>query len=147
MKNKRYIIRKAEPEDAVKLRDVMLVISDDMDIEIARPQIKKMADDPQKYLLVVYDTQADLLCGSLLGVIFEDICGSGRPILLVENVAVLPSYQRSGIGRIMMEEIESWGRDNQCHYEMLVSANHREGAHKFYKKYGFEEVKGFKKYL
>lgn len=147
MENSKFIMRKATPEDTEKLRDVMLVISDDMDINIARPMIEKMAEDPQKYLMVVYDTETDMLCGSLLGVIFEDICNIGRPILLIENVAVLPAYQRRGLGQIMMEKIEAWGRKNNCHYEMLVSGNNRESAHKFYRKNGFEEVKGYKKYL
>lgn len=147
MENGKYLVRKATPLDAEKLRDVMLVISDDMEIDIARPLIKKIAEDPQKYLMVIYDTETDILCGSLLGVIFEDICSSGQPILLVENVAVLPSYQRQGIGRMMMKEIEAWGKENNCHYEMLVSGNNRERAHKFYKNNGFEEVKGYKKYL
>ena len=62
-------------------------------------------------------------------------------------MAVLESCQGHGVGRLMFEEIESWGRERHCHYEMLVSGLGRKGAHKFYQALDFEEVKGFKKYL
>ena len=95
-----------------------------------------------------YDKETGAICGSLLGVVFEDICDSCRPILLVENVAVLESYQGRGVGRQMFQEIERWGKEQwDCHYEILVSGMNRTGAHKFYAALGFEEVKGFKKYL
>ena len=42
----------------------------------------------------------------------------------------------------------AWGKQVwNCHYEILVSGMNRTGAHKFYQALGFEEVKGFKKYL
>lgn len=144
----KLILRKAVPADAAQLDQVMLVISEPCtDLERMARQIEKLAHDPQKYLLVAEDPETHTLCGSLLGVVFEDICETGRPILLVENVAVLESYQGKGVGRQLFEEIERWGKEMDCHYEMLVSGLNRVGAHKFYSRLGFEEVKGFKKYL
>lgn len=141
-------MRKAMPEDQAALDQVMLVISDGpADREKATEQIARIADDPQKYLLVAEDTETGTLCGSLLGVIFEDICSDCRPILLVENVAVLPDYQGKGVGRAMFAEIERWAKAQNCHYEILVSGMQRVGAHKFYQALDFHEVKGFKRYL
>ena len=141
-------LRKATQEDTEQMDRVMLVISDrSADPEKMRELIGKMEKDPQKYLLAAFDRETGILAGSLLGVVFEDICDSCRPILLVENVAVLPEYQGKGIGRAMFQEIERWGREMDCHYEILVSGNQRTGAHQFYKALEFEEVKGFKKYL
>lgn len=143
-----YTLRKATPDDAQKLDIVMQVISDGPgNLKRMAELISKIADNPQKYLLVVENSETGELVGSLLGVVFEDICGDCSPILLVENVAVLESCQGKGIGRMMFEEIERWGRENHCHYEMLVSGLNRMGAHKFYRALGFDEVKGFKKYL
>ncbi len=141
-------MRKAAAEDLERLDRVMLVISDSpCDREKAAQQIERIKNDPQKYLLVAEDPETGTLCGSLLGVVFEDICGDCRPILLIENVAVLREYQGKGVGRAMFQEIENWGRAMDCHYEILVSGLQRTGAHKFYEALGFEEVKGFKKYL
>lgn len=141
-------MRKAKIEDIPALDKVMQVISDGPgDREKMAKLIERITEDDQKYLLVAVNEESGEIVGSLLGVIFEDICGDCRPILLVENVAVLDEYQGHGIGRLMFEEIESWGRKGDCHYEMLVSGMNRVGAHKFYERIGFDTVKGFKKYL
>ena len=142
------IFRKPTLDDLDALDKVMLVISDkSADKEKAKKLVKKINADPQKYLLAAEDMDTGTLCGSLLGVVFEDICGDCRPILLIENVAVLPEYQGKGVGRAMFEEIERWGKEMDCHYEILVSGMQRTGAHKFYEALDFFEVKGFKKYL
>lgn len=143
------LLRKITAQDQEALDAVMQVISDGgvKDRKRAAELIEKVESDPQKYLLAAVDRETGTLCGTLLGVVFEDICGDCRPILLVENVAVLPEYQGKGVGRAMFREIERWGREMDCHYEMLVSGNQRTGAHKFYAALGFDEVKGFKKYL
>ena len=125
----------------------MQVISDGpADPEKVAPLLDKIQRDPDKYLVVAEDADTGTLCGSLLGVVFEDICGDCRPILLVENVAVLPEYQRKGVGRALFREVERWAKAKDCHYEILVSGMQRLGAHRFYRALGFEEVKGFKKY-
>lgn len=141
-------LRKATVEDIPGLDKVMQVISDGPgDREKMAELIENISRDRQKYLLVAVNRENGEIIGSLLGVVFEDICGDCRPILLVENVAVLDKCQGQGVGRRMFEEIERWGREMDCHYEMLVSGMNRTGAHKFYKRIGFDEVKGFKKYL
>ena len=142
-------LRKAQERDLDGLDQVMLVISDRAgDRAKVKELLKKIDGDPQKYLLVAEDAATGQICGSLLGVVFEDICDSCRPILLVENVAVLEACQGKGVGRRMFEEIERWGKEAwNCHYEILVSGLNRTGAHKFYAALGFEEAKGFKKYL
>lgn len=140
--------RKAKSDELDALDRVMLVISDKpANREKMGALVEQINADPDKYLLVAEDEDSGTVCGSLLGVVFEDICGDCRPILLVENVAVLEEYQGKGVGRGMFEEIERWGREKDCHYEMLVSGMNRKGAHVFYQRLGFTEAKGFKKYL
>lgn len=143
-----YKMRQAVPSDAQAIDQVMLVISEKCsDLNRMARQIEKLQHDPQKYLLVAIDPETETICGSLLGVVFEDICEDGKPILLVENVAVLETYQGKGVGKQLFEEIERWGKEMDCHYEILVSGMNRTGAHKFYNALGFIEAKGFKKYL
>ncbi len=141
-------MRKATIEDIPGLDKVMQVISDGPgDQDKMASLIERIRQDEQKYLLVAIDKESGEILGSLLGIVFEDICGDCRPILLVENVAVLEKFQGFGIGKLMFNEIERWGKEMNCHYEMLVSGMNRVGAHKFYEAIGFEQVKGFKKYL
>ena len=80
-------LRKAQEKDLDGLDQVMLVISDAAgERETVKRLLKKIDADPQKYLLVAEDLETGTICGSLFGVVFEDICDSCRPILLVENV-------------------------------------------------------------
>lgn len=142
------IFREPRLDELDALDRVMLVISDEPADRMKMGKlVEQINRDPQKYLMVAEDAETGTLCGSLLGVVFEDICGDCRPILLIENVAVLESYQGKGVGKRMFEQIEAWGREVDCHYEILVSGMNRTGAHKFYDALGFSEVKGFKKYL
>ena len=141
-------IRKATVKDISGLHEVMKVISDNgVNAGLAPKLIEKISENEEKCLLVAVDKETDTIVGSIFGMVFEDICGEGRPILLVENVAVLENMQNKGIGKLMFDAVEDWARRFNCHYEMLVSGNARIGAHKFYKKIGFDEVKGYKKYL
>ncbi len=141
-------MRKAAVDDIPGLDRVMQVISDGPgNREKMARLIENISGDANKYLLIAVNKSDGEIVGSLLGVVFEDICGECRPILLVENVAVLDKYQGQGVGRMMFDEIERWGRAMDCHYEMLVSGMNRPRAHKFYGRIGFAEVKGFKKYL
>lgn len=134
-------LRKATVEDIPGLDEVMQVISDGPgDREKMAKLIEKISRDEQKYLLVAVNREDGEILGSLLGVVFEDICGDCRPILLVENVAVLDKFQGQGVGRIMFEEIERWGREMDCHYEILVSGMSRTGAHKFYNALGLSLI-------
>ena len=110
-------------------------------------KMEKLDRNEDCFLLVAENTENGDLCGSLLGVAFEDICGDCKPILLVENVVTDEAYRGRGVGRGMFAFIEDWGREKECHYCILVSGLNRTGAHKFYDAIGYSEVKGFKKYL
>ena len=117
------------------------------DMEVLRRNIDEANRNPDKYLLAAEDTDTHTLCGSLLGVCFGDFCESCNPIMVIENVVTHPDYRNCGVASAMLEAIESWGREKQAVYAILCSANHRLEAHKLYEKNGYQNVKGYKKYL
>lgn len=141
-------VRKAMPQDVEQIDRVMKVISTGgiQNHEKAKKMIQDILDDDKQYLMVAVNEENGSIVGSLYGIVFPDICEDGRPILLIENVAVLESCQRMGIGKMMFDEIERFGEKYHCHYQMLVSGLTRKGAHSFYHSLGFEEAKGYKKY-
>lgn len=142
------VYRKAEITDIPKLNPLLAQLSDALaDPAKMAEKMEKLDRNPDCFLLVAEDTETGALCGSLLGVAFEDICDECRPILLVENVVTDEAYRGQGVGRGMFDFIENWGRERDCHYCILVSGLNRTGAHKFYDAIGYSEVKGFKKYL
>ena len=79
-------------------------------------------------MLVAENTENGDLCGSLIGVVFEDICDTCKPILLVENVVTDERYRGKGIGRGMFEAIETWGKEKRVpllHFGLRPAAYRR----------------------
>ena len=69
------IYRKAELSDIPKLNPLLAQLSDAMaDPQKMAEKMKKIAKNEDNYLLVAENTENRDLCGSLMGVVFEDIC-------------------------------------------------------------------------
>lgn len=89
------------------------------------------------------------LVGSFMGIICNELVGECNPFMVIENVIVSTEYRGRGIGRRLMECMESIARERGCYYIMFVSSMHRQEAHKFYESLGYQrgEVQGFRKRL
>ncbi len=87
------------------------------------------------------------LAGAACGFLCPDIVGACRPFLVVENVVVAPIWRLLGVGRLLMDALEAWGRERDCSYALLVSGPARREAHAFYAALGYESCAGFKKRL
>ena len=117
------------------------------DVNQLKENIRKANTYDNYYLMTVEDCDNNKLCGTMLGVVIDDFCGTCAPIMLVENVVIHHDYQQNGIGRKMFRQMEEWGREKGVNYALLCSDMEREGAHEFYRAIGCKEVKGFKRYL
>lgn len=87
----------------------------------------------------VFVAEADgEIAGTYALIILDLLAKRGARAGVVEEVAVLPSFQGQGIGRAMMEHARDECRRADC-YKMTLSSNvAREGAHRFYDALGFE---------
>lgn len=142
------IFREAEKRDIPGFNLLMDVLSERADSdELLAGQFEKAHNNPDMYVMVAENPETHELVGSMLGLICLDFCGDCRPLLFIENVVTLDKYQGQGIGRKMFEHMENWGRERNVNYAVLCSGMNRTGAHKFYDAIGYQEVKGFKKYL
>lgn len=66
----------------------------------------------------------------------------------IMGIAVKEEYKRCGIGRMLINAVEEWGRNTGAIGIRLVSGAARTGAHEFYRHCGFggdKEQKNFKK--
>jgi ribosomal protein S18 acetylase RimI-like enzyme len=70
--------------------------------------------------------------------IAPNLTHGARPRMFVENVAVDAARRRRGIGRALMTEVERRARGAGCYKVLLMSADHRTGAHRFYEELGYE---------
>ncbi|MCM3700567.1 GNAT family N-acetyltransferase [Paenibacillus macerans] len=142
-----YIIRRAELRDIEYLSDLFHdFIGKDFNKDKMKKQLKTINEN-SNYFVAVADNSNKVI-GTAMGVICYDLVGECGTFMLVENVVVAPDYQGYGVGKALMNCIESFGADNQCKYVILVSESGREGSHEFYKAIGYTtDQKGFKKKL
>ncbi|WEM60487.1 GNAT family N-acetyltransferase [Streptococcus parauberis] len=63
------------------------------------------------------------------------------------GLAVLPDYQRRGIGGQLMRAIEEIAKKNNINYIRLNSGNSRKEAHAFYQHLGYKSDKIQKRFL
>lgn len=77
---------------------------------------------------------ADVVTGFLQCLVLPIRTGRGREVLLYE-VGVRMKYRRQGIGRALLQHMESWMRENDID-EMWVAADNP-GAERFYKACGY----------
>ncbi len=145
------IFRTPDPNRASDVEGFNLLMDDltrrAKDQALMRRNIAEANGNPDKYLMVAEDAATGVLVGSLLGICFGDFCEDCDPVMVIENVVTRRDYRGKGVARAMFAEIEAWGRSKHAAYAILCSANHRHEAHQFYKAIGYDEVKGFKKYL
>jgi GNAT superfamily N-acetyltransferase len=108
---------------------------------------RAIRDNPHYHVLVAKERGE--VIGSVMGVLCLDLFGKCDPFMVVENMIVSEPHRGSGIGALLMQELEGIADSFNCNYMMLVSSAHRKDAHLFYEKIGFDQkgVRGFKKYL
>ncbi|MDF2679751.1 MAG: N-acetyltransferase [Brevibacillus sp.] len=141
-------VRKAVREDASQLSDLFVeFIGTQSDTTAMIRQIEIISQKPEYYVAVA--CEGERVVGSAMGIVCHDLCGNGRPFMLIENVVVDPSSRGKGIGRELMTDLERFGREQRCKYVILVSEAERTDSHHFYESLGYPagEEMGFKKRL
>jgi GNAT superfamily N-acetyltransferase len=78
------------------------------------------------------------IVGTFAILIMDNLAHLGAPSAIIEQVAVDPALQRSGIGKAMMTFALDLAKEHGCYKAMLSSNLKREAAHKFYESLGFK---------
>lgn len=145
MSNK-YSVREAGFQDVNHLSKLFMeFIGQPSNIDFLQKQLKIISKDPNYFVSVACENQK--VIGTAMGIICYDLVGNCKPFLLIENVVVSPEHRNKGVGKLLMNSLEDFGRSHHCNYVMLVSHITRIQAHKFYESIGFEIQAGFKKRL
>jgi aminoglycoside 6'-N-acetyltransferase I len=63
---------------------------------------------------------------------------SSFPVAYIEGIWVSPGYRRSGLGRILVEMGEKWGKENGCKQFASDTEWENEISIRFHKNIGFE---------
>jgi ribosomal protein S18 acetylase RimI-like enzyme len=112
-----------------------------------RAVFRRLTDNPDYVFLVA--KKNDVLVGSVMGIVCEELYGECAPFMVVEDVIVDRQHRREGIGSALMRALELRAEQRGCAYLLFVTERERQEAIDFYRSLGYdsEAYQGFKKRL
>ena len=138
------IVRNAEVSDFKGIRKLCV---QELAYQIAPLRVKSQLDfildhDDQHWILVAEDDN------QIVGFVHAQlyITLHSEPALNILGLAVSKKYQNNGIGKALMDHVESEALENDIHQIRLNSGIERVAAHRFYEKIGYEHNKDQARY-
>lgn len=116
-------------------------------IEKMEKQFTALQSKDTHILLCAAD--GNLLVGSAMGIICEELYGDCRPFLVIENMIVDRNSRNKGVGRVLIAQLERLAKERDCTQVILVTEANRTDACSFYESAGFHPTanRGYKKKL
>lgn len=131
------IIRRAVPED---YKALMALYADFLERDFSKPgndSFQKVLASKTNYILVAED---DSRLAGFITASVRPIVRYVRPIMQVDELYVDPDFREHGVGRQLIQGIESLGADNNCHAIYIESGQEYTVAHKFYERNSYQKV-------
>ncbi len=135
-------VREATTEDAADVqklaRELAETVGDAPPVEEAvRKRLDELRDTPSARVLVVEDERK--VVGAVSFWIKPDLA-HGDTVVEVPMLVVAEDYRRTGVGKLLMEEVRSVASDNGASMIELVSTRANVAAREFYRSLGFVEA-------
>ncbi|HGM9173152.1 TPA: N-acetyltransferase family protein [Streptococcus pyogenes] len=108
-------------------------------LDLLERQYERLIEDCHHYFLAYADKDTNQLLGYVHAERYETLYASDGINLL--GLAVLPAYQRRGIGSALLRALESQARQEGIAFIRLNSASHRKEAHAFYRNLDYADDK------
>lgn len=128
-------IRPARPDDAEALGRLLTHLGYPTGAEAAARRLARVLDRPDYRTLVAEDGE------QVVGVVavFTGYGFTGdAPYARILSLVVDPEHRGGGVGAALVSAAESWARGQGAESLHLTTATHREGAHRFYRRLGYE---------
>lgn len=131
------LMREAVASDAGAVAKLLDALGYPCTREEAAARIEAVAlDDTQD--LVVADMHGDIQ--GLLSLDFMFYLPLGRLSCRITTLVVDDARRKSGVGRLLLREAETRARRRGCARVEVTSAEHRDGAHAFYRACGYVDA-------
>lgn len=139
-------IRAATKEDASGITALYRELMQDPAISVLPEQVQSVADDNNTSLLVCDDGEG--IVATALVCLCRDVMYNNQPFTIVENLVVAENYKREGIGKSLMDYIETFSLQQHCSKIMLLTNSENRSARDFYTAMGYDpdEKIGFVKH-
>lgn len=128
------IARVSDADDVARLTEEL---GYDVERAVVRTRLSKILARPDQQFLVA---EIEGRTVAWLHAAIAEFVEAGR-FAWIAGLVVGESQRRMGIGRLLVERAEEWARDQGCPVARLWSSTTRAGAHRFYERLGYANVK------
>ena len=139
----KVFIRECKVNDC---KDIVSLNSNEMGyeypIEDTKKQLQKLLNDSNHKIYVA--VTSDKIVGYIHANNYDLLYSPHLKNIM--GIAVSSDFRKSGIGKMLLDEVEQWAKDTGAFGVRLVSGETRVGAHAFYKACGYEENKSQKNF-
>ena len=130
-------VRSANEADIEALCKLNAQLGYPADCEVLKARVAFILNHPAHKLFVA------CVGGNVIGYVhgFEQRMLIMHPFVEVGSLVVDEAWRSKGVGKILMQRIENWTKQQGCHLVLLHSNIVRERAHQFYLNFGYRLLK------
>lgn len=135
------MLREMKLEDAEKIREITASqLGYDAPLSLIIQQIQKIVSDKEKHFTLVYE---DDVSEEVLGYVHTELYDSiySEPMFNVLSLAVSKKTEKMGIGKLLMQAVETEAKKRNIFAIRLNSGETRIDAHKFYERIDYKNEK------
>lgn len=138
--------RHANGTDSEQIKHLYLLLTKDQQVSVLPERIDVISKHPENFLFVVEFEK------TVVGTCFITFCLDPmygfQNYAVLENIVVSDIVRGKGVGKFLMQEVESFCFSKDCTKLMFLSSSKRIDAHRFFKAMGYSQdiKKGFVKY-
>lgn len=133
----RPLLREAKPQDAAGVAALLGELGYPCSRDEAAARIAAIADDDTQ-VLIIADHHGEI--GGLVSLDFMFYLPLGRETCRITALVVGEAHRNAGLGRELLRETEAYARRRGCARIEVTSAEHRDGAHRFYRACGYADA-------
>ena len=134
MSSNRFRVRDATLADAETIAALVTQLSYQTSVNDMKLRLERLLPHPE-HVMFVAETPDDII--GLVAAHIGQGLESNDPHARITGLVVDRHWRGSGVGRMLMEHMESCCRDRGIRNVILTSGNHRVEAHKFYQHIGY----------
>jgi ribosomal protein S18 acetylase RimI-like enzyme len=135
-------VREANVEDAARIHDLACELAETVGDtppteEATRARLEELLDEPRARVLVA-ENEVGIIGGASFWI--KPDLAHGDTVVEVPMLVVAEDHRRSGVGRLLMEEVRNVASDNGASQIELVATRANVTAREFYRSLGFVEA-------
>lgn len=140
MQTQHLVIQQAEREDVAAILDLYVAAGITGDDAFSVAEAQKQLDVFARYPFhrVFVAKLQGVVVGTYELILIDNLAKAGVKTAIVEDVAVVPTLHKQGVGKAMMIHACAVAKEHGAYKLALSSNKRRQDAHAFYKALGFE---------